>query len=743
MPHLRNRSLLGSQTLESQDYGGSSGTRRGGRDFPINRSGNPTITLNDQQISSGTDYDDTHSYTMHQISGEDWYPEPKRHGRTRKLLLAAIFISVTFCASFGIRESNIERVRQGFRKAQATYSDYRDKSSSLKEEEEEVTEPEPEYSITNAQIHLLVPANQADANLCKNVLSSTILGYPSSTVLNWGTYYEWDNSATGSHVAKLTKVNDYLSALPALNDDDLVILVDGYDIWFQLPLQIMLDRYFAINDRANERIAQQLGTERLDDPGVKQTIVVSTQKKCWPGDENDVWCWAVPPSPLPEDLYGPETDVDVTADVEDNFKWQRHRQRYLNSGIVVGPVSHMRRLYTRLLELWHTEMVDELHDQAILANILGMQEYERQVWVNGTEKVESIGGNLQRRQDEEQSDGSDEESDASNEGESGEQGEGNGEQAAASGDTSDENTGNKIESSEDSASESSDQAPSSSEEEDQPPQGHRTPPLDPLKSYQYNLGLDYYTAIGIPTVFSEIELAWFTYNNASSVVDVYNAAEVINPMSMKLGLDLQEASGPFPDPRSSDDLDEGEEADNWSADSTWGDVQLYSNMYTGVTPAIIHHNAHYDNQKENRVNHWDRVWFQPFARNLMTSRLKQPRDQLLAVHKTAAGEIRFWDVDRAMGRGGAMAGDGRRDKGGRKALHHWDGPRALEFACGWCECYLGARVTCTGCDRTSALSVRSANTKSPSSAPYTWPVIPLTLFGPCTTIVSTRVLCIT
>ena len=92
--------------------------------------------------------------------------------------------------------------------------------------------------------------------------------YPTPHFLNWGVDYESEWAKEGSHMAKMAVVEKYLSTLPDTTDDELVLLVDAWDIWFQLPIELFLQRYHTINARANERISNQIGAERMDEQGV-------------------------------------------------------------------------------------------------------------------------------------------------------------------------------------------------------------------------------------------------------------------------------------------------------------------------------------------------------------------------------------------------------------------------------------------------------------------------------------------
>jgi hypothetical protein len=67
-------------------------------------------------------------------------------------------------------------------------------------------------------------------------------------------------------------------------------------------------------------------------------------------------------------------------------------------------------------------------------------------------------------------------------------------------------------------------------------------------------------------------------------------------------------------------------------DVKWGEVPLYTDFYFGVSPVGIHHNAYVDGLKSWRVKHWwDKMWFYPELRRLVTASLKpgQPSSPLL------------------------------------------------------------------------------------------------------------------
>jgi len=225
-------------------------------------------------------------------------------------------------------------------------------------------------------LHVLIPADHKDVNLCKTMLSAAVAGYPTPTLINWGATFD-DKSlvAGGSHIAKISGVLEYLRKLGPERDDDLLLLVDGYDIWFQLRPSALVSRFHAINNAANARIRKTMGSRAAAAEGISQDIVFSAQKRCWPWKPEDPPCYAVPQSSLPGNIYGPQTDTDIGWDKNPYVKF---RQRYLNSGDAMGRVGAMKALFERAMEKADKDR-NFGSDQKIFSEIFGDQEFQREV----------------------------------------------------------------------------------------------------------------------------------------------------------------------------------------------------------------------------------------------------------------------------------------------------------------------------------------------------------------------------
>lgn len=221
--------------------------------------------------------------------------------------------------------------------------------------------------------------------MCKTVFSALALGYPSPVIINWGVnHQDISHWRLGKALPKIPGLLHYLDSvmhpnathLEKLEEEDIVIMIDARDVWFQLPAEVLLSRYHEINKRANERLLRQwTGSGPMP---MKQTIVVGAQKKCYPNDPElfgvDLRCDIWPESPLRPDLYGPETDRNLTNlhDV---------RPRWLNGGMYIGPAGDMRRFFRRAtekMEAYIGEAFPLRSEQGMLGYLIGQQEVWRQ-----------------------------------------------------------------------------------------------------------------------------------------------------------------------------------------------------------------------------------------------------------------------------------------------------------------------------------------------------------------------------
>ncbi|EFX05135.1 hypothetical protein CMQ_1771 [Grosmannia clavigera kw1407] len=222
-----------------------------------------------------------------------------------------------------------------------------------------------------SQFHLLVPASGPNLQLCRALVSSALLGYPPAVLSGWNGTGELDAAVT--HLAKVRNVVRYFDSLPPTADDDLFLIIDGYDVIMQLPPDVLIRRYFAVTAAANVKLAARFGDEpAADDVNYPhQSILFGADKLCWPVDFRRPACYAVPETGLPDDAFGLGDDITNS------------QPRWLNSGTIIGPVSTMRAMFAATIEriaaTYDPEYICRESDQMYMSDVWGEQEYARSV----------------------------------------------------------------------------------------------------------------------------------------------------------------------------------------------------------------------------------------------------------------------------------------------------------------------------------------------------------------------------
>lgn len=238
-------------------------------------------------------------------------------------------------------------------------------------------------ALRGPSFHVLIPASETNDKLCKTLLSAFVLNYPPPTLINFGQVFTGDSWDKGSHAGKIKGVYDFLIKDEKVHDDDLVLIIDGYDVWFQLTPEVLVKRYHKLIHDANQRLRNQYGTVLEEKPwkGVQkkkvqryvQTVVFGADKLCWPNQPDDPACASLPEPTLPRNAYGSHTDQDPEG--------YTNRPKYLNSGTIIGRVDDVRAIYERALEKVDQDL-GAIGDQFVFAEILGEQEYHRQLFIS-------------------------------------------------------------------------------------------------------------------------------------------------------------------------------------------------------------------------------------------------------------------------------------------------------------------------------------------------------------------------
>ncbi|KAK0380374.1 hypothetical protein CLIM01_02292 [Colletotrichum limetticola] len=401
------------------------------------------------------------------------------------------------------------------------------------------------------RLRIIVPADGPSPGLCKMLMSGVASGYPSSVIVNWGRDFqkspEWFG---GSHLGKIDGTLEFLDSITSeeapdderLGPDDLILLVDAYDVWFQLPPSVLIRRYMAQNYAADERIRK----EWIESPSrfssnsgnnliPRQTIIISTQKKCWPDASlgSDPHCDDLPESSAREDMYGPHTD-------EDPKQMHDLRPRYVNSGSLMGPVGDMKRMFRRA-----QEKVDEkqsagagiFSDQGIFAEIFGEQE----IWRTSKRQNHDEWVKLQ-----------------------------------------------------------ADQPEKSAQE---------------LQQNDFSVGLDYIQDLFTPTVFGEDDGLYIASSDGPGLRQAAADRGIDPPRVAGIPGDMLGLRSPIQE--TAIDKNMG-----------WQDLPLYTDFWSTSVPVVVHHNAHRNGLKGQRLRDWwKNNWFFPYLRSLLKLHSK-PREAL-------------------------------------------------------------------------------------------------------------------
>ncbi|XP_044715392.1 uncharacterized protein HRG_10971 [Hirsutella rhossiliensis] len=136
----------------------------------------------------------------------------------------------------------------------------------------------------------------------------------------------------------------------------------------------MIERYFDVADRADAHLAERFNTSvagaRMRN--LRQTIFWGPDKVCWPFDPRAPRCWAVPPSSMGPNAFGPHSG---NGDIVFN------EPRWLNSGTVMGPVGDVRRLIDATMDEIKATYDESFEfrdsDQYYVSNVWARQEYWR------------------------------------------------------------------------------------------------------------------------------------------------------------------------------------------------------------------------------------------------------------------------------------------------------------------------------------------------------------------------------
>ncbi|KAL9126872.1 MAG: hypothetical protein Q9217_004153 [Psora testacea] len=454
--------------------------------------------------------------------------------------------------------------------------------------------------------HLLIPASESNPELCKTLLSAFVLGYPAPTLINWGQDTKEGNvfKESASHTAKIRGVYDFLNDKSKVMEEDLVLIIDGYDVWFQLPPQILIRRYHELVEEADQRLKGRYGMISEDQnrdslaervPKYSQNVIWGADKICWPNPKEDPACAAVPYSTLPKDVYGPETDKDPEAFL--------NRPRYLNSGNVIGSVKHVRDVYELAAHKVEDKGEGGLGDQFVFAEIFGEQEFQRETLRRASQ---GTGGRWL-----------DWLSDTL----------GTSESPLSANITINNMT------------------------------------TIPGQRYEYGLGLDYESRLFQTMTHSVDDIGFIAYNASTDLLSTHHSLPLFLPQDLQTAESPFSYASPGNHSIESDpehktlllpyspNLDNLPDQNVGGIDVSWRDLPLATNTHSAAIPALLHVNG----DKSLLTSWWPRIWYHPYARALLRRFIRSTQSPEAATAAANGGQT-WWD--QRGGRGGVWTDQG-------------------------------------------------------------------------------------
>ncbi|PYH32880.1 glycosyltransferase domain-containing protein [Aspergillus neoniger CBS 115656] len=443
--------------------------------------------------------------------------------------------------------------------------------------------------------HLLIPASQKSASLCRTLTSSMILNYPPPTLISYGKSPPTGHTDYAAMVDRIAGIYNYLAYNPQIKDEDLVLIVDSQDVFFQLPPEVLIQRFQNLLRENNEKLLRKYGTVTVDRPyrtGSQETIqkysqrvLFAASKECFPGLTLDAGCVTVPESSLPPDAYGWKTDIHPQGHL--------NRPRWLKPGAVVGQAADLKLIYAEVLRFVHQHR-NARGDYLAMTQMFGRQEYvrelERRDSANGfMEWLYTLIGI----------------SDASN------------------------------------------------------ITGATQPRLESGTRYEYGIGVDYESRLFFNMRNAKMDVEWLHYNNVTKTSAVQMQHGVPREKRLLIPSDITPESlgNPFIqlkfgkddwlNPPFNETLDKLPNPRN----HTWHNLPLMTNIHSASVPALLH----VDGDHSVLDKWWSEMWYQPWARALLRKYMRTPNG-FDAAQSSLLGGQEWWDM--RGGRGGLWTDKG-------------------------------------------------------------------------------------
>ncbi|TGO33447.1 hypothetical protein BHYA_0246g00150 [Botrytis hyacinthi] len=244
---------------------------------------------------------------------------------------------------------------------------------------------------TNPKFHLIIPARKKSFNLCKTLLTASILNYPPPTLLGFKLTSD-ETEEKEKETSTLQEIQDMLDYLNGkdMHDDDLVLLLNA-NTWLQLPGEIIIGRFLRNRREVNEKLREEYGVERGTEVGTERAAKVGLQKytqKVLFAARNDCAVMDSGRRGDAEEGEGGSCYGDVIPQFPllknkgGNIDQYREYPRFIESSLAMGKVRDMKTLWSRAWEIAQERDGDGkgmkgCSMQEIMAHIFGEQEGRR------------------------------------------------------------------------------------------------------------------------------------------------------------------------------------------------------------------------------------------------------------------------------------------------------------------------------------------------------------------------------
>ena len=228
---------------------------------------------------------------------------------------------------------------------------------------------------TAGYLHINVLSSEANLRFCRTSLSAALTGYPFLNVTNWENEYSGDTiDEISKEKGKLLGTLRYLEAMHQTRDNDLVLVVDAEDTWFQLRPDVLVHRYREIIRRADKRMESGIG-KGVSEQDIQHGVVFAAQRVCDAGSKDHISCYAAPESTLKAGKSRPQSPQDSSK----NVVVEDPRPRYLNSQMIFGTVRALRKLHQTAYERWEGKKTTWTTRASLFGELFGEQEYAREM----------------------------------------------------------------------------------------------------------------------------------------------------------------------------------------------------------------------------------------------------------------------------------------------------------------------------------------------------------------------------